>query len=67
VHSRSSDCATGSAGENVFFGLASDAASGSGSAGADGTTSRGGARGENDEYTYTCRNGRLVEFELRHT
>jgi hypothetical protein len=60
------DCATGSAGENVFLGLTSNAASGRGSADAAGTTSRGRARGETYEYTYSCRDGRLVDFELRN-
>jgi len=60
------DCADGSAGENMFLGFGSNSASGSGSVSADGQTNRGRAQGETYVYSYTCRNGKLVQFAIRY-
>ena len=62
------DCAKGSAGENAFLGHGSNAAAGSsfsGSGSANGRTNRGRAQGETYVYSYTCRDGKLVQFALR--
>lgn len=59
------DCADGSAGENVFMGIASNSASGSGSDSADGRTHRGRAQGDTYAYTYTCRDGKLAQFSIQ--
>jgi hypothetical protein len=58
------DCGDGSVGENVFLGLGSHAVSGTGSAGADGS-SRGRIHGETYDLSFACRGGELVEFDLR--
>lgn len=58
------DCEASSSGENIFLGLESNSASGSVSA--DGRTDRGRAEGGTYRYSYTCRNGKLVQFDFRH-
>ena len=60
------DCQRGAttSGENFFMGLTSDSAESSVTDAPDGSSS-GSARGDSYRYSYECRDGRLVRFDLR--
>jgi hypothetical protein len=53
------------AGENLFMALGGDETASAAMDSPDGGIETGGSRGENYEYDFTCRDGRLVEFDLR--